>query len=392
MAREKSEGSAKRASGPARAKRFGLPILGGLLIALVVVFAITRGDDGGGDPKSPAGYIAVVRDVPRDISHVTVAEFEKALEHQAASWELEETPEPGDPAYEEMKRRTINQLFAGVWIRGEAEELGISISDKQGESELAQVKKGYWPTEKAFQEFLQKVHYTPEEAKKMLEVKLLEKKIQQKVKNEASPPTEAEIVRYYKTKDKSQLRVPETRDVRMIANKHKKVIQRVKRALEEGHTPTDWKRLAKKYSTDPASKNKGGLHKNVVEEILPTHLLFAVEDARTGTLVGPIKSEGNWFELEVVNVKPVRVMTLAEARPSIRPLAKAKKRQDHYAKFATSYQSKWAARTHCEPDFLIESCGNYEDKSAPKASSGTVAPHKPKGESPPQRPAPPGLE
>ncbi|HUC00154.1 MAG TPA: peptidyl-prolyl cis-trans isomerase [Solirubrobacterales bacterium] len=409
--RKKPTQAQAAASKGAGARRFALVVFGALFIALFVVFAVAQGI---GQPSVPDGDVAIVKSVPD--GNVSEAEFKRSFVQQAAGAELKKVPKPGSKKYEELKTSVMTELLQTAWIRGEAEELGISVTAKQVESELAQIKKSNWPTEKAFQEFLKKSKLTEDEVNDKVESQVLVQELQQKITNESGPASAAEIQDYYEAEKAAQFTSKETRDVRLIVNRNKKKAEEAKEALDEDNSDANWKVVAKKFSVDPTTKNKGGLQKEISEEFLQGVLKKAIFESATGEVVGPVGFQGNYFVLQVEKLNPEKVKTLAEVRSQISTQLTEQKQQAFFAKWVEGFESKWRSRTYCASDFAIPNCANYKSSGHPStapaacyeanpktpatecpapveqikpALPGTVTKLKPTGEQLVQRPRPP---
>ncbi len=400
------------ASKTAGVKRFALVVFGALFIALFVIFAVAQGI---GQPSVASGDVATVTGVAD--GNVSEAEYKLALVQKAAAGELKKTPKPGTKKFEEVQVAAMTELLQGIWIRGEAEELGLSATDKQVETELAQIKKANWPTEKAFQEFLKTSKYTPAEVKDLVEVRVLGNEIQEKIANESPPATSAEIENYYETEKASQFSTKESRDVRLIVNRNKAQAEKAKEALDEDDSAASWKVVAKKYSVDPTTKSKGGLQKEIPEEFLQGVLKKAIFDSATGEVVGPVAFQGNYFVVEVEKLNPASVKTLAQVRSQISAQLTEQKQQEFLTEWIAGFEAKWTGRTYCASDLqgVISKCANYKGSGHPStapeacyeanpktpatecpapveqikpALPGTVTLLKPKGEQLVQRPRP----
>ncbi len=118
-------------------QRLALVLFGALFVVLFAGYAIAEGI---GHPSVPAGDVAIVEHVPDDIGTVSEADFKRALLQQAAQAKLKKAPKPGDDKYEELKDAALGELLDPIWIQGEAEELGISVTPKQIATELARSK------------------------------------------------------------------------------------------------------------------------------------------------------------------------------------------------------------------------------------------------------------
>ena len=375
---------------------------------LFIGFAVTQGI---GSPSVPSGDVAKVEDV----SAVSQKEFDHAMEQQVAQAKLKKAPAPDSKKFEEMKEAALGELLDQIWIRGQAEELGITVTDIQVEEELAQIKKQSFPSKGAFEKFLKESKFTEEDVNDRVELQVLSTAIQEQVNGEAPAPSPSEISDYYEAEKASQFTEKESRDVRLIINKDKSKVEAAKKELEKDNSPASWKKVAPKYSSDPTSKSKGGLQEGITEEFLKGDLKEAIFGSATGELKGPVKFETNWILVEVAKLNPAKSKSLGEVKAQIEETLKGEKQQEFFAEFVSDYQTKWQTRTQCADDYVIERCANFTGSGRPAnappacyeadpktpatacpapvtpispALPGTVTPQKPKGEPFPQRPLP----
>lgn len=411
--RGRSGGRDDRAAGR---QRLALILFGALLVALFVGFAVTEGI---GSPDVPSGDIAVVEDVPSDIGHVSEEELNRAVGQQIAQGiiegSLKKAPKPGSDKYEELQASAVNELLNQVWIEGQAEELDVTVTDKQVETELASVKKQNFGTEKAYQKFLKESKFTQEDVNDRVRLQLLTTQIQESVQATAPAPSNSEIEAYYEANKEAQYSTPASRDVRVVINKDKSKVEAAQKALEEDSSPANWKKVAAKYSIDPTSKSKGGLQEGITKEVAKGPLRDAIFSAATGELNDPIQYQKNWILIEVVKLNPEKIQSLAEVKGQITSTLGQEKQQEYFSEFVTSWQAKWQQRTFCGDDFLVEGCSNFVGDGRPAnappacyetdpetpatqcpapvtpispALPGTVTEAKPKGEPFQQRPLP----
>ncbi len=407
-------------------QRLALIIFGALFVLLFAGFAIAQGI---GSPSVPAGDVALVEDVPDEIGHISQEDFDRAMVQQAAQAKLKKVPEPGSDQYEQMKVTALGELLDQAWLQGQAEELDISVTDKQVEDELATIKKQSFGSEKAFEKFLEESKYTQEDVDDRVLLQLLSTQIQEKVSGEAPKPSSEEIQAYYEAEKASQFTTKESRDVRIVLNKDKDKVEAAKKALEADSSPESWKKVAAKYSSDPTSKSKGGLQEGISEEFLQGSLKEAVFESATGELVGPVEFQGNFAVVEVVKLTPGKEQKLPEVKAQIESTLGQEMQQEFFSEFVTDYQVRWAQRTQCAPsvtdgiekaqllDELSRRCANVKSPGRPAnapeacyeadpktpptecpspvtpispALPGSVSEAKPKGEPFPQRPRPEG--
>lgn len=393
-------------------QRLALILFGVLLVALFVGFAVAQGL---GSPSVPSGDVVKVQDAPEEFETVSQKEFDRAFAQQVKAAKLKKRPAPGSKKFEEVKKATMTELIEGIWLRGQAEEMGITVTDKQVEEELAQIKKSSFPTPGSYDKFLKESGLSQEDVNDRVELQVVVNAIQEKVNAEAPAPTSSEISDYYEAEKATQFTEKESRDVRIIINKDKAKVEAAKKELEKDNSPASWKKVAPKYSSDPTSKSKGGLQEGITEEFLKGELKEAIFSSATGELKGPVKFETNWILTEVVKLNPAKSKSLGEVKAQIEETLKGEKQQEFLGEFANDFNAKWLSRTYCASGYAIEKCANFKGDGRPANASpacyeanpktpatecpapvtpispalpGSVTVQKPKGEPFPQRPQP----
>ena len=399
-----------------KAQRLGLLVFAVVFIVLFVVFAVAQGIGSSGVPKGDAATVSSVPD-----GKITEAELKRAIAQQIAtktsSGELKKAPKPGTKKYEEIQSPALGELLQAVWISGEAEERNVTVTDKQIAASLAEIKKQSFKTEAAFQKFLKESHLSPKEVNKKVELQLLAKDLQEKISNEAGPPSEAEVKAYYDENKATQFTTKATRDVRVIVNEDKGEVEAALKALEADNSPASWKKVAKKYSSDPTTAKKGGLQAGISEEFLKGAVKKAIFGSDQGEVIGPTKFEKNYLVTEVVKEHKQTVQPLKEVEPTISSQLTQTKQQEFLTEFVAEFESKWRARTVCASAFATSSCSNFKGSAHPETAEpacyeaspkkpaiecpspvtmnapavpGSVTELKPKGEQLVQRPRPEG--
>jgi parvulin-like peptidyl-prolyl isomerase len=395
-----------------------------LFALLFVGFAVAQGIGG---PSVPSGDVATVKGVPDEIADVSEDEFNRAVERQEAESKLKKPPAPGTDKYEEIRSAALGELLDTIWIKGEAEDMDIVITDKQVEDELSNIKKQSFPSKGAYEKFLKESKFTQADVDARIEVQLLSTAIQEQVNGESPAPTSEEVESYYEEEKATQFTEEESRDVRLVLNKDKAEVEAAKKQLEKDHSPAGWKKAATKYSSDPTSKAKGGLQEGITPKFLKGELKEAIFGSATGELVGPVKFETNWFLIEVVKLNPPKTKSLKEVEGQIKETLQGEGQQEFFAAFVTSFQTKWQNRTYCADsitdgiergqirDQISARCANVTSSGRPANASeacyeadpkvpakecpavvtpispalpGSVTERKPKGEPFPQRPQP----
>lgn len=398
-------------------QRLALLGFAALLILLFVIFAIAQGI---GNPSVPSGDVAVVEDAPDGLSPVTEAQFKHALVQAAAEDKVTPVPKPGDEKYEAEQEKALGNVLDSIWIRGQAEEMGVSVTPKEVSEELKKLKEKAFKTEQQYKEFLKEAHYTEADVTTRVTIQMLSEGIQNQVTEEAPIPSSSEIKDYYEAAKSSQYTTPESRDIRVIKNSDKAKVEEAKVALEKDDSIKSWEAVAKKYSTD-TTKSTGGLQSAVTEGAgtLQEPLEGEVFAAEQGELEGPLKEGKTYTIFEVMKITPEKVQSLDEAKSQISAQLAEQAKQQTFAAFVRNYGARWQSRTFCASGYLIARCANYKGsgrpteapeacfeanpKKAPEAcpapiasikpaQPGTISPINREGQKLAQRPRPAGLE
>ena len=368
-------------------QRFGLAVFGALFVALFVIFAVAQGI---GSPSVPSGDVALVEEMPADLGEISEEEFDRTMVQAAVAAGLKEAPKPADKKYEEVKKAALDELLDAIWIQGQGEEMGVEVTPKQIETELAQIKKQNFKTEKAFQEFLDESGFTQEDVDKRVRLQILSTQIQQRLTSSAPPASKAEVEEFYEAAKSSQFTQPASRDIRAITNKNPKKLEEAKAALEKDDSPKSWEAVAKKFSEDPFTKSTGGLQAGVTEESgrFPASVEAAMFSAPVVAIEGPVKGDAGLIIFQVEKTTPEKVQTLEEVRAQISSQLTQQAQQEQFAEFLANYQSKWQSRTFCAEDFVTERCANYVGSGRPENAPPACYEADPKGGRPKDCPAP----
>jgi parvulin-like peptidyl-prolyl isomerase len=343
-------------------KRLALFAFAGLLVLLFVGFAIAQGI---GNPSVAGGNVAVIEDAPDGLGTVSEAQLRHAIVIAAAAGQVKPVPKPGDEKYDELKEAALGELLESIWIQGLGEEMGISATPKEIAEELKKVESQAFKTKEQFQEFLKESHYTPADVKERITIQILTKQIQEQIQGEPAVPSSREIEDYYEAAKSTQYTTPESRDIRTVINKDKAKVEEAKAKLEKEDSVKSWEKVAKEFSTDPATKGKGGLQEGVSEGGVPEPLNAAVFAAPQGEVEGPVKDSRGYVVFEVMTITPEKVQSLEEVKSQISTQLEEQASQQDVARFVRNFHGNWISRTFCASGFTIERCSNFKGDGRP---------------------------
>ena len=255
---------------------------------------------------------------------------------------------PDDPQYKAAIQQIMPQLVGIEIAKAYASEHNITASDQEVNQQVEKIKKQVGDqarssgqnvsNQKAYEQALKQNNITEDELRDDIRENLPVQKVQEKVSGDAEP-TDAEIQKYYENNKKSQFTTPEKVCVSHIlfAKDQKQKAEDVKQQLENG---ADFAKLAKQYSQDPGSAEKGGdlgcLGKG---ETVPS-FEEAAFGADEGEIVGPVKTQFGYHLLEVTDKKPQQVRPLSEVEPQIRSQLASEKQSEAFSKWLDEQKKK----------------------------------------------------
>ncbi len=379
------KGAGGKASGPAAVRRLGLIVFGAAFVVLFVVVAIAEGI---GTPSVPSGDVALVTSVPAEVGEVSKERFDHALALAAKQGGEKKVPKPGDAKYDELKETALNALFEAIWLQGEAEESGIEVSDAEIAKELKKLKKESFKSEKEYKEFLKESGYDKADVDERVKLQILSTQLQEQLKEGAPQPSKSQVKAYYEAAKATQFTTKPTRTIRVVVNKDKKKIEAAQKALEKDDSATSWKKVAKQYSEDAATKENGGLKEGVQEGVEEEPLDADIFGADEGKGIGPVKTKAGYTIFEVESSKPEEVQDLKKVESQIQATLAQREEQEYFSSFVENFSVKWMQRTHCASGYVTERCANYKSSGHPSTAPEACYEANPKGGLPEACPAP----
>ena len=275
--------------------------------------------------------------------------------------------------YEQLRDQVLQLLTSFEWIEGEAEEMGIKVSDAEIKKSFEQQKKQSFPKEAQYQKFLKDYGQTEDDVMQRVKLDLLSNKIRDKVIKGKDKVTDAQIEDFY-NKNKERFAQPERRDLRIALTKGEAKANQAKAALEDGES---WKDVAKQYSIDEASKSQAGKLPDQAEGTLEKALDEAVFKAKQGQIYGPVKTQFGYYVFEVDDVKKASQQTLAQAKETIRQTLQSQNQQKALDKFVKDFQKKWKEKTECQEGYVTQQCKNAPKPTPTPSAAAPTAPVQP---------------
>lgn len=276
---------------------------------LLVMFMLTLALAWAGCGGLPKSAVAEV-----DGKVITREDLDRAIEDLKGQYG-ESLPASDTPEYTELQKQVAERLVNEEILWFEAEKMSLDVTDDEINSQIEQYKEQSGG-EEGFNQKLQENNTTLDRLKDQVRKSLLFQKIYPEVTKDAAPITDEQALKYY-NENPDQFKKPETRNVRHILLADEATANQVKARLDAGE---DFAALAKELSTDPGSKDKGGLYENLPTENSGMVAEFenAAKALGAGQTSGPVKSSFGYHIIRVDSITPAGVQTFDEAKEDLK--------------------------------------------------------------------------
>ena len=215
-----------------------------------------------------------------------------------------------------------------------AKDLGVTVTDKQVDARLAQIKKQYFGgSEKKYLSQLKQQGLTDAAVRADLGAQLVSEGIFNKVTKDASVSA-TDVAGYYAA-HKAQYGQPSSRQVRHILVKTKSQADSLYAQLVAAHE-SNFAALAKKFSKDPGSAAQGGKLTVSKGQTVPPFDKVAFS-LKTGELSKPVHTQYGWHIIQALTaVKPAKQTPLKDVQASIKQQLLQQKRNDAMTKWVNA--------------------------------------------------------
>jgi parvulin-like peptidyl-prolyl cis-trans isomerase-like protein/SurA-like protein len=360
-------------------------VFGVVLLVMVVIVGVAVGV---GHPSVPSDDVAVIDDSSIDVpglvdgGHISKTNFNRFLLQTAKQSGAQSVPDPSSPTYKQIKDQAMQTALQIGWIVGEANKEGISFTDTEVQQALQQIKSQF-KTEAEYVKARDQAGLTDADVLERARLQVIQTKIQDRINNNVSTPSDSDAKDFYDA-NKSQFTQPAQRTIRIIQNSDAAKANAAYQALQADHSPATWKKVAAQYSTDPTSKDKGGLRTGVVPGSFQQPVDDDIFNAATGQVHAPVTASTGTYVFEVVSATPEKVLGFGDTAGTaaggsatvggqIKAQLKSQAQQDALTAFGTDFRDYWTNLTQCGSDYLVQGCDNFNG-GGPTCDPAKLAP------------------
>jgi parvulin-like peptidyl-prolyl isomerase len=297
-------------------------------IAFVIALMglLVAGCGGGSSASLEDSDVAVVGG-----QHISKTQFDELMSQAQRSFKTQgrKFPKQGSTDYATIKNQAVTLLVQQAERESKAKDMGVKVSNSDVDKRLQQIKKQYFGgSEKKYQQQLKKQGLTDAQVRRDIRGQLLSEKVFNDVTNDVKVSS-GEVHDYY-VQHPQLYAQPQSRDVRHILVKTKALADKIYAQLKGG---ANFATLAKKYSTDPGSKDNGGkltiTRGQTVAPFDSTAFLLT-----TNQISRPIKTQYGYHVIQPISdVRPPKTTPLKDAKPQIQAQLLDKAKNDAITKW-----------------------------------------------------------
>ncbi|MGH3050265.1 MAG: peptidylprolyl isomerase [Gaiellaceae bacterium] len=325
-----------------------------LLPLLLVVALLVAGCGGGGGPKPvPQDAVAVVGS-----DTVTKAQFNDLMSSARSAYKAKKTafPKVGTAAYTSLKQQAVTYLVQEAELEQKAKELNISVTSKDVDARLQQIKTQYFSSsDKKYKAQLKAQGLTEAQLREDLHGQILSEKLYNKV-TAGVKVTNAQITAYYNSHTSSYV-TPKTRQVAHILVSSKAKAEQLEAKLQNG---ASFAALAKQYSTDTGSAKNGGklcvAHGQATSDGSCQTTVAPFDKAafslKTGAISQPVHSTYGWHIIKAIGpVKPKKTTPLSSVKQQIKLSLLSTKRTNVMTTWVDNLKKSFESKTRYQSGF-----------------------------------------
>lgn len=265
-----------------------------------------------------------------DGSPVTFEKFQTAFEKTktqiASETPIDFSSEEGQKTELVAAHTILEELIENILLEKEAQKMGLAVSPKEVEAEIAAVKSGY-PDEAAFEASLKLEDITLSELKENLREQLLKEKVIGELKKSLKI-SEREIKEYYKNHLYFLYLIPQKIEVSHILVFSE---ARGAKVLAEIKAGQSFDETCRKFSEDTLTKNSGGYLGFKKKEDFPKDIQELIFQLKAEEISGLLKTSEGWEIFRCLSHRPKTLVPFKEARASIEKILFEEKKEKSFS-------------------------------------------------------------
>jgi parvulin-like peptidyl-prolyl isomerase len=253
-----------------------------------------------------------------------------------------------------LSNQVLDFLIRAYWYQALAAKEHVQVTNAQVQQAFNRdVQQSFGGSQTALKNYIKQSGQTMQDLMYRARVSLIYSKL---VNKAVKPVTSSEIASYYAA-HKSQFGSPESRNLRIVLTKTSSSASAALAALKKGQS---WTTVAKKYSIDSATKDKGGLLTNITPGQEDQSLEKAAFSAPLNKLEGPIKSPFGYYLVEVTKITPAKQESLSQAHATISQTLTLQSKTNAQSLVDKRARNAYLKQTFCRSGYAMVDCSGFK--------------------------------
>lgn len=235
----------------------------------------------------------------------------------------------------EFKAKILESLIQVELIKQAGKELGVEVTSKQVDDYIKQLETQYGGAT-GLADAMKQSGVTMDQLKQSISNRLLVDAVGKKVAK-AGTVSESDVKAYYE-KNKGMFQQPAQVNAQHIlfATADKKTAESVLDQITKG---ADFAALAKKHSTDPGSKDKGGDLGWAAPSTYVAEFAKAVQEMKVNE-VRLVQTQFGWHIIKLLGTKPASQQTFDQVKGQIEQILQQQGQSDAFTKYVDELKKK----------------------------------------------------
>jgi hypothetical protein len=255
------------------------------------------------------------------------------------------------------RQKALDFLISANWAIGAAAERGLEVSREAIARGLKEKIEAVPNGRGEFEEEIAATGQTLADVKLEVKAALALARLREFLSTRVPPVTQAQVADYYKNHLQS-FRVPDRRWVDLIDEIHGYA-----HAVALGKRLGPGERFRKRAMRELVTRDTPYEDSHHDWKAPMLHAIFATPPGRLG---GPVSFHYRWVLFVVRRRVPGRIKPLRDVEAEITERLSEQHNRQALASFSVAYRREWAAKTSCEPGFVVQKCSEHRGKLAPE--------------------------
>ena len=245
---------------------------------------------------------------------------------------------PDSSQFKALEKQMVDILVDQAVINGEAGKMGVTASDDDINKAIDQQKQAAGGQDK-FNSKLSDAGVSDDQLRDMMRDDVNFQHVYAQVTKNVPAVTDAEAQDYY-NQNQQTFNSPETRKVRQIVVADQDTANKLKAQLDAGG---DFAALAKQYSTDTTSKDKGGElgDLSVQNSGYPPEFVQAMTRLQAGQISDPVKTALGYQIIQVESITPGGLQPFDQVKDGIKQSLGLERQRQAFDKWMTDARGRY---------------------------------------------------